>query len=216
MHSQNQNSQKENNMTNIKHVGRVINNKKKCCVVYRALPGDAENCLVVMTESLDASEHDALISLTDSSTAQTSDELGEAMARAQLPDGRNMLAGFHTTGKLLKVATKLIEMTPNNTTSIPLNVLNETIAEQKGVTINDLAIKNTQGETVPVKDAQTPATPVDAATAYTSTPDVLTDADLAAQYRSQADSMFKEAKRLREQAEELAPTKKSAKTKESA
>jgi len=37
---------------------------------------------------------------------------------------------------------------------------------------------------------------------------VLSDEDLAANYRSQADRMFKEAKRLREQAEELAPTKK--------
>ena len=47
---------------------------------------------------------------------------------------------------------------------------------------------------------------------------VLTDDQLAAQYRSQADAMFKEAKRLREQAEELAPTKKKAtkKTEESA
>ena len=199
-------------MATLKHVGRIKNNQKKCCVVYRVLPGDPNNCLIVMTQSLDAAEHDALINLVDSSTAQQSEELGVAMARAQLPDGRNMLAGFHTTGKLLKVATDQVEMTPNNTTTIQLDVLNNAIAEQKGVTVNDLAIKNTQGETVPeVTDA-----PVDATTAYTSTPDVLTDADLAAQYRSQADSMFKEAKRLREQAEELAPTKKSAKTKESA
>jgi len=199
-------------MATLKHVGRIKNNQKKCCVVYRVLPGDPNNCLIVMTQSLDAAEHDALINLVDSSTAQQSEELGLAMARAQLPDGRNMLAGFHTTGKLLKVATDQVEMTPNNTTTVQLDVLNNAIAEQKGVTVNDLAIKNTQGETVPeVTDA-----PVDATTAYTSTPDVLTDADLAAQYRSQADSMFKEAKRLREQAEELAPTKKSAKTKESA
>ena len=199
-------------MATLKHVGRIKNNQKKCCVVYRVLPGDPNNCLIVMTQSLDAAEHDALINLVDSSTAQQSEELGVAMARAQLPDARNMLAGFHTTGKLLKVATNQVEMTPNNTTTVQLDVLNNAIAEQKGVTVNDLAIKNTQGETVPeVTDA-----PVDATTAYTSTPDVLTDADLAAQYRSQADSMFKEAKRLREQAEELAPTKKSAKTKESA
>jgi hypothetical protein len=37
---------------------------------------------------------------------------------------------------------------------------------------------------------------------------VLTGEDLAAQLRSQADALFKEAKRLREQAEELSPTKK--------
>ena len=40
---------------------------------------------------------------------------------------------------------------------------------------------------------------------------VLSDEDLAASYRSQADAMFKEAKRLREQAEELVPTKRKSK-----
>ena len=44
-----------------------------------------------------------------------------------------------------------------------------------------------------------------------STEGVLTDEDLAAQYRSQADALFKEAKALREQAEELKPTKRKTK-----
>jgi len=200
-------------MATLKHVGRLITNQKKCCVVYRVLPGDPNTALVVLTQSLDASEHDALISLVDSSTAQQSDELGEAMARAQLPDGRNMLAGFHTTGKLLKVATNQIEMTPNNTTTVVLSVLNNAIAEQKGVTVNDLAIKDAKGQTVPVaKDA-----PVDATEVYTDQAEgVLSDADLAKSYRSQADRLSKEAAQLRRQAEELVPTKKSAKTKESA
>ncbi len=43
----------------------------------------------------------------------------------------------------------------------------------------------------------------------------LDDEALAAQYRSQADTLFKEAKRLREQAEDLVPTKKKAKSTES-
>ena len=196
----------------LKHVGRVTANKRKVVVAYRVIPGDPNHCLVVQTENLSADEHDSLIRVVESAAGQEAYEFAEAMARAYLPDGRNMLAGFQQTGKLRKVPTEAIEMTPNGNTNIALNELNNTIAEQRGVTVNDLAIKNTQGETVPeVTDA-----PVDATTAYTNTPDVLTDADLAAQYRSQADSMFKEAKRLREQAEELAPTKKSAKTKESA
>ena len=40
---------------------------------------------------------------------------------------------------------------------------------------------------------------------------VLSDDDLARSYRSQADAMYKEAKRLREEAEKLAPTKKASK-----
>jgi hypothetical protein len=40
---------------------------------------------------------------------------------------------------------------------------------------------------------------------------VLTDKDLAKSYRSQADAMYKEAARLRKQAEELDPTVKKIK-----
>ena len=197
----------------LKHVGRVIKTRKKCAVAYRVLPGDPYNALIVPTESLDAAEHDSLMSLIESNAGQESYELGEVMARTRLPDGRNMLAGFHKTGKFVKVATDLVEMTPNTVTTVPLNVLNESLAEQKGVTVNDLAIKDGAGNTVP--EATDATQPVDAVNTYAQ-PDVLTDEALAAQYRSQADSLFKEAKRLREQAEELAPTKKkSAKTKES-
>lgn len=190
----------------MKHVGRIAKTKKRCCVVYRVVPGDATKAIVVMTESLDASEHDALINLVQSQTAQDSYELGQAMARAQLPDGRNMLAGFHSTGKFAVVEQENVEMLPDNNNSILLSELNKIIAEQQGVTIADLAIKDpnaTDAEKTAVAETTTDS-------------GVLTDEDLAAQYRSQADAMFKEAKRLREQAEELVPTKRKTKTTESA
>ena len=198
-------------MAALKHIGRVTKTKKKCAVAYRVLPGDPDNCLVVFTESLDAADHDSLINLIESNAGQNAVEFADAMARSSLSDGRNMLAGFHKTGKLAKVATNLIEMTPNNNTSLPLDELNKTIEEQKGVTVNDLAMKDPQGATIAeVKDAPV----ADPAASYTApaTPDVLTDEALAAQYRSQADSLFKEAKTLREQAEELVPTKRKSKT----
>ena len=200
----------------LKHVGRVAKTQKKCAVVYRVVPGEPNHAVIVLTESLMAEEHDALMSLIESQTAQTSYELGEAMARARLPDGRNMLAGFHTTGKMQKVPTDAIEMTPDTRSVVNLAELNKIIAEQKGVTVADLALKGPDGETVPSTQAQEGATTDAAAQVYTQEEDVLTDEKLAAQYRSQADALFKEAKKLREQAEELVPTKKSKKTTESA
>ena len=202
-------------MAALKHVGRVIKTRKKLAVAYRVLPGDPNNCLVCFTESLDAADHDSLINLLESNSGQNADEFADAMARQSLSDGRNMLAGFHKTGKLTKVATSLIEMTPNNNTSLPLDELNKTIAEQRGVTVNDLAMKDPQGATIAeVKDAPVadPAASYTAPTTQPSTPEVLTDEVLAAQYRSQADSLFKEAKTLREQAEDLVPTKRKSKT----
>jgi hypothetical protein len=200
-------------MPDYKHVGRVKTNQRKVIVAYRVIPGDPENALVVQTENLNADEHDSLIKLVESSAGQSAYEFAEAMARAVLPDGRNMLAGFHKTGKLNKVPSDLIEMIPNRASIINLKQLNETIAQQRGVTVADLALKGPNGQTVqPIQATQ--AEPINTVDMYaTSQPNdgILSDEDLAAQYRSQADALFKEAKALREQAEALAPTKKRTK-----
>lgn len=199
-------------MPTLKHVGRIKSNRRKVIVAYRVVPGEPDNCLCIQTENLSADEHDALIKVVESDAGQNAYEFGEAMARAYLPDGRNMLAGFHTTGKLRKVPTDLVEMTPNSNSVIALDELNRTIAEQQGVTVADLALKGADGKTVQPKDADV-TTSVDPAALYseqaTPTSDgILSDEALAAQYRSQADALFKEAKALREQAEQLVPTKK--------
>jgi hypothetical protein len=203
-------------MADTKHVGRIIKTKKKCGVVYRVVPGEPESCVVVMTESLDAADHDSLINLINSATAQDSYELGEAMARSQLSDGSNMLARFHTTGRMQKVATNLVEMTPNNNASINLAELNNIIAQQKGVTVDDLALggaKPAVANTGVTNAADAYVTPSMAAMdeAVTTNDGILDDETLAKQLRSQADSMFKEAQRLRSEAEELAPSKKATK-----
>lgn len=201
-------------MANLKHVGRLTTNNRRLIVAYRVLPGDPDNCLVVHTESLDSADHDDLIKLVESNAGQSEDHLAIAMARTQLQDGRNMLSGFHTTGKLVKVPTEIVELTPNNQSSVNLKELNEMIAQQQGVTVADLAPADPTGST---PQATAPAEPVTVEQMATAPTDgVLTDDQLAAQYRSQADSLFKEAKRLREQAEELVPTKKkTSKAKES-
>lgn len=197
----------------LKHVGRIKNNQRKVIVAYRTVPGDAHSAVVVTTENLMAEEHDALMKTIESDAGQSANEFAEAMARATLPDGRNMLAAFHTTGKMIKVETKTVEMQPDQHTTIDLDELNKMIAEQKGVSIDDLAITD-----APKTEATPAVTVSDIPSVAPTTPsnsEVLTDEDLAAQYRSQADSLFKEAKRLRGQAEELVPTKKKAKSSES-
>jgi hypothetical protein len=206
----------------IKHVGRIAKSRKKVVVAYRVVPKDPEYCLVVLTESLMAEEHDALMSAVESNAGQTAYEFAEAMMRTQLPDGRNMLVGFHATGKLSRWKTSDIEMTPDSKTVINLEELNNVIAEQKGVSVEDLALSDGKKAESKVVEETTTAvegaefdTPSDILQAAQAAQDeVLSDEELAAKYRSDADRLFKEAKRLREQAEELVPTKK--KTKESA
>jgi hypothetical protein len=207
-------------MAEIKHVGRVIKTKKKCIVAYRTLPGDAHYCLVVPTESLPDSYHDAIINLVEGPAGQSAYEFAEAMARTTFPDGSNMLAALHTQGRLVKVPTGDIEMTPTTSTSIQLSELNQIIAEQRGIAIDDLSIKGAIGKVTEVE--ATPSTPAaednnvvkttsqsvneDGETAPTTfdTPDVE-----AKFYRSQADKLAKQAAEFRRKAEELVPTKKA-------
>ena len=193
----------------LKHIGRTVKNKKRVVVAYRVVPGDIDNCIVVNTDTLMAEEHDSLMKLVESHTGQSADELAEAMVRWTLPDGSNMLHTFHRTGKFLKMPQREVEMTPDTYNVINLRELVELIAQQRGVEIEDLAVKDTSGQAKksPEKKEESPVTE----TAAPQSNEPLSDEDLARQYRSQADAMYKEAKRLREEAEKLAPTKRKAK-----
>ena len=196
-------------MAFLKHVGRIRNNKRRCIVAYRTLPGDATSALIVMTESLPADEHDALIKLVESPAGQDAEELALAMARSYLPDGRNMLSGFHSTGHLKKVPTSDIEMTPDTLSTVNLDELNRMIAQQKGVSVDELAITDHNGSPQAKPTTTEPTLPVvEEVEEPTKTNEVLSDEDLAKQLRSQADTMFKEAQRLRKEAEVLSPTKR--------
>jgi len=197
-------------MVSLKHVGRFVANGRKCLVAYRTLPGDAYNCLVIPTEALEDRYHDALIQLVESNSAQTANEFAEVLARSTFPDGSIMLAALHTKGKLLRVATDQIEMIPNFQTKIKLDQLNVVIAEQLGVAVDDLSIKedlkNKKRDDVEIVEVAT----------VTETPMPVVEENFedmpveqrATKLRGQADKLAKQAAELRRQAEALVPTKK--------
>jgi hypothetical protein len=201
-------------MADLKHVGRIKDNGRKCIVVFRTLPGDAFSALVVMTEALTESYHDAMISLVESNAAQVNPELSEVLARAVFPDGSTMLPSLHVKGMLTKVPTAAIEMTPNASVSILLSELNQLIAEQRGVSVQDLALQPDAPKTdvevkeiATAKDISPPQGNTDASVDITSI-EGLSDEEVAKKYRSDADRLSKEAAHLRRLAENLVPTKK--------
>lgn len=193
-------------MANLKHVGRLAKNKRRVIVAYRVVPDEPENCIVCLTENMSADEHDSLMKAVESHAGQDATEFALVMARNTIPDGRNMLSHFHKTGKMIKVPTSEVEMVPNRNTSIMLNELNELIAQQQGVTVADLAVSDGTIKSEPAKTE--PTAPVEAPV---TSNEPLSDEAIAQNLRSQADAMFKEAKSLRDQAEELSPTKRTKK-----
>jgi DNA topoisomerase-1 len=209
-------------MADLKHIGRTTSNQRRCVVAYRVVPGAPEFCLVVNTDSLDSDQHDSLMRLVESNMGQSAYELADAMSRQTLADGRNMLKTFHNQGKLVKMPSEKIEMTPNQMTTVNLAELNRLIAQQKGVTVADLAVtdgsatKKPAKQDVPVKSTDVASGYADESTAGIVEVDaedgsevILSDDHIATGLRSQADAMVLESKRLLDEAERLAPTKKA-------
>jgi hypothetical protein len=202
-------------MKNLKHVGRLKTNNAKVLVVFRTLPGDPYYALVLGTSNLSDLYHNAIIDLVESDQGQDSNEFGQIMSIRYFPDGRSMLTALHQDGKLVKVLTTDVLMTPNTTTTIPLSELNMLIAEQKGVALDDLAFEATKETESEVKEVAQ-VNNLETAVVQESKEVVLEDTS-ASHLRSKADALYKEAAKLRKMADELDPPKKKVvKAKESA
>jgi hypothetical protein len=213
----------------LKHIGRTKNTGVKLLVVFRTLPGESHMALVLPTANLSDSYHDSIMTLVESDQAQDAFEFGEIMFTRTFPDGRPMLQAMQADGRLQKVPTDSITMTPTTQDSIDLSQLNILIAEQKNCAVDDLytfvsgAPKKSDAtvediakvnDLAPTVDPDIPAS----LRAQASNDQALSDKDIAKSYRSQADAMYKEAARLRKEADALDPPQKktSKKVEESA
>ena len=148
-----------------------------------------------------------MINLVESNAGQESYEFAEAMDRTQFPDGSRMLPALHATGRLIKVATGAIEMTPTTGYSLLLSELNQVIAEQRGVSVDDLSLKESLENKV--KETKKVAPIAEVVSETTVEPTTFDSPETEAKYyRSQADKMAKQAAEMRRKAEELVPTKK--------
>jgi hypothetical protein len=204
----------------MKHVGKMKNNGAPVAVVFRTIPGDPQNCLVVGTQGLGPTYHDSLMQLIETPEAQGSFELGTILGVRRFPDNSPMLAWLHSNGKLTKVPTSNVDMTFSPQQLVQLDELNKIIAEQRGIKVEELAyigtnekpavtqtedFTKTTSQSVNSEEVQAVAVPqVETG--------ILDDSTLAKRLGSEADAMFKEAQNLRKQADDLdPPAKKVAK-----
>lgn len=189
------------------HVGKMKNNSARVVVVYRTLPNEPNNALVVGTQGLQDSYHDSLMSLIDSDQCQQSKELADILAVRKFPDGSTMLGFLHGNGHLKKVPTNLVLMTPDSQTAIPLDELNRIIAEQRGVSVEDLAVR----EETDRNRAPTPAPKVDVIVEDNLVNPVNLSEMTPSQKRSRADALYKEAAQLRKEADAVDPPRSKKK-----
>lgn len=125
-----------------KHIGELADaSKAKVVILYRTVPGESNNCLVVGTKFLPDMYHNALMKAVESEGGQAADELAEYIGRQTFQDGTNMLAMLHNDNYIKKFKTNEIMVTygSGDDGRILLNKLNEMIAKEKGVKVSELA-----------------------------------------------------------------------------
>ena len=99
--------------------------------MYRTVPGEPNNCLVVGTKFLPDMYHNSLMKAVESEGGQDADEFADYASRQTFQDGTNMLAMLHNDNYIKKFKTNEIMVTFGNTPDgrILLNKLNEMVAK---------------------------------------------------------------------------------------
>lgn len=208
----------------MKHVGK--HNGKKVVILFREVPGEEHMCLVAYSELLPRLVHDELMRAVESDAGQQSNDISEVLNRSYMADGTIVLQALHRNGFIKKAPCNQVLVTPNATSSVRLDELNDILNEMKkgedavqrlkeidenrGIT--GKAKKSELREVgVPSNSRSIPAEGNVSAEQYLS--EVLSDADLAAQRLTQAADMKKqaagllaEAARLEEEATRLNTT----------
>lgn len=206
----------------LKHVAK--HNQQRAVIVYREIPGEEHMALIVYSDTLPRSVHDDVMKALESQQGQAEKDLSNVLYRTLGVDGTNILQTLHSNAWLKKVPTNQVIVTPNSASTIRLDELNKLLKEleqgeeavkrmaeldsQRGMTGNRNKKPVDKEVGVPPNtragEVQIPAT----------NDGVLSDADLAAQRLSQAETMKRqaeqllaEAKRLENEAKELSPSK---------
>lgn len=110
-----------------KHSGQLANTGVRVAVVFRKLPNDETNCLIVETERLPDSYHDYVIQCLNSKEAAETNDFYEVLNRRTFPDGSNCLTSLHQRGFLRKEPVTNIVMLPLPGQAVPLALINATI-----------------------------------------------------------------------------------------
>lgn len=150
----------------MKHIGFLKKTNAKVVVIYKTIPGDADSCLVVDRDALRPFEEDIIIPYLESPQGQEAFDFGDYLSTRSMPlddNGENLpganidpndpvavasvkqttvLAYLHAKGLLIKQPTVNVIMTPESNVTMPLNELNQMIADQRGVKTYDLAPKD--------------------------------------------------------------------------
>ncbi len=116
-------------MSFLRHVGKI--GDRKVAIIFREVPGEPHMALVTYTETLNRHIHDPMMKCIESSIGQSSENLADALNRTHTADGKFILQVLHAEGLIKKVQTSQVIVTPNPSTRIKLEELNQILNEMQ-------------------------------------------------------------------------------------
>lgn len=210
----------------IKHIGK--HGDRKVAIVFREVPGEEHMALVIYPDIMPVAMHDSIMKVIESGVGQTAENLGDALFRSLLPDGRPMLQTLHVEGMIKKVQAKQVVVTPNANSHVNLEEMNNIIRKMKlgESAIREMAeLDSNRGMTGKVRrkddfgrevGAPTPQAYVAGSDAAKALDDISIAGDLqkqAARMEAEAKSLLAESARLQKEAAAMSGIKPETKAK---
>jgi hypothetical protein len=180
----------------MKHL--AIHNNKKVAVLFRTVPGEPTNALIVDHEQLPEPIKSNFKQCLESKVGQNALSLSDAANQFSVANGDKLLAALHIGNYIKKVETKDVVLTPNDKTNLPLNELNNIIDGAGGAKQAPVTESPSTMGTIDLN----PGAPV---VESVDTSSVLSDEQVATDLRNQANGLQREADRMLAEAESLHP-----------
>lgn len=126
-----------------KHLGVLSSDNAPVVIIFKMVPKEPNNCLVIGPNFLNLNYKDALMRVLEGSDGQAAFDLGNILAKCKFPDGVNMLAFLHEENYIKKMPTKDIIVTfgPDKDGRISLDKLNQLLADDMKISLEDLSVR---------------------------------------------------------------------------
>lgn len=130
------------NRRKIKHIGKMVDGGAPVAIIFRTVPGEPKNCLVVGPKFLDNNYQDTFMKALESAEGQSAFELGHHLMKSRFSDGVEILPFLHQNNFIKKMPTEkiMVSMGAGTKGEVLLDELNELIAKQKGITVDELSL----------------------------------------------------------------------------
>jgi hypothetical protein len=132
-----------------KHLGVIKNTGTKVAVVFREVPDEPSNCLVIDLDKIPDSQKEAVLRVIHSDDAQKTVNLYEALEAKKEQSGISYLNVLHQLGLIKKVSVESIVMTPTGNQNVPLAYINQ-LENEKAAPTEEV---KTVGETVVIEES---------------------------------------------------------------